>query len=493
MRHSAALLVTRRIADSVEVLLVERAPELRFFGGYWAFPGGVVDPVDHLPGENDLTAALERCALRELFEETGLLPTPLDQAVPLERRLALRRRLVERGADAEPWREFVPAADQARSRLRLVTTITTPEFAPLRHTTPFLHLELPEGQEPEILPGELVQGRFWNVADLFRQWNSGALPVVPPALFLLDSLRDGRLEPFFERAKATGDAIANGQLHRAYYSPGIMVAPLRTPTLPPATTTNTVLIGEGRVYIVDPATPELAEQARLFETLDRWTAEGRELCGILLTHHHPDHVGGVRATAERYGLPVLAHPETLRRVQLDGLATQALNGGDRLSLGHAPDGRDGWNLEAHFTPGHAYGHLVFIESRYRTAVVGDLVSTLSTIVIDPPEGHMRTYIDSLKSIRALDIGVLIPAHGPAHRTGTKTLDYHLRRRADRESKLLRSIGAGHGTLQELLPVVYDDAAEDVMPYAARSLHAGLIKLVEDGQVRELAGRWTLLS
>ena len=493
IRHSAAVFLTRSDGGAPRIYLVERAPELRFFGGYWAFPGGVVDAVDRM--DDDLSAALERCALRELFEETGLLPGPLASAVPPERRVALRERLLERGKDAEPWREFVPAADRARAHLRLVTTITTPEYASTRHRTPFLQLDLPAGQEPEILPGELVGGRFWDVPELLELWRAGDLRVVPPALFLLEQLVDGDLEAFFGRASRLGLAIEAGQLHRAYYTPGVMVAPLRTPTLPPATTTNTVLIGEERVYVLDPATPHATEQARLFETLDRWQVEGRELCGVLLTHHHHDHVGAVRATAERYSLPVLAHAETFERLQaarldLGDLETREVRDGERLELGRAPDGREGWGMTAHLTPGHSVGHLVFIEDRYRTAVVGDLVSSLSTIVIDPPEGHMATYVETLRRFLELDFEVIVPAHGPAIREGREAIRYHLGRRAQREEKLVAALAGGATTLAELLPVVYDDAPDEVLPYAERSLVAGLEKLVEEGRATSASpGEW----
>ncbi len=491
MRHSTAVVLTRQSRTGVEVYLVERAPELRFFGGYWAFPGGVIDPVDRRDGDVGLEAALERCALRELFEETGLLPAPLDTAVPPSKRRALREHLLDQDMNADPWLRYSAAVEEARTRLRKITTVTTPAYSSIRHRTPFVHLELPADQEPVVLPGELTQGRFWNVRELTELWREGGLAVVPPALFLLGFLEQGDLELFFDRAGRAGIALEEGQLHRVYFSPGVMVAPLLTPTLPPATTTNTVLVGEDHVYIVDPASGEVSEQARLFETLDRWLGWGRKLEGILLTHHHHDHVGGVREVALRYSIPVLGHPDTLELVDLAGLEVREVNHGDRLELGCSPDGRGGWQLQAYYTPGHAHGHLVFIENRYGAAVVGDLVSTLSTIVIDPPEGHMRTYIKSLESVLSEGIGVLIPAHGPAHQNGRETLKYHLRRRADREAKLIDCLAPRRATLEELLPIVYDDAPDEVMPYAKRSLLAGLQKLLEDGRATLEGERWAL--
>jgi glyoxylase-like metal-dependent hydrolase (beta-lactamase superfamily II)/8-oxo-dGTP pyrophosphatase MutT (NUDIX family) len=491
MRRSSAVLLTRRRGERHEVFLVERAADLRFFGGYWAFPGGVVDEVDRLPGEADDAAALERCALRELFEETGVLAAALARAIPAGRRHALREALLDRGTDAGAWAEFVEAADEARSALRTVTTITTPPFAPVRHETPFLHLELPEGEEPEVLEGELVRGRFFEPEQVLEEWTAGALDVAPPVLYLLDLMRGAGLEEFLERARLMGERLAGGELHRACFAPGTMTAPLRTPTLPPATTTNCVLVGEERVWIVDPATYEEAERARLFETLDRKVAGGAELAGVLLTHHHHDHVGSAEAVARRFGLEVHAHPETLSRVDLGGQRGVPLLDGETRDLGAAPDGTPGWHLTAHETPGHAHGHLVFIDSRYRTAVVGDLVSTLSTIVIDPPEGHMATYIASLRRVLELDIGVLIPAHGVPQRVGADTLRYHIARREQREAKLVAALEGGGCTEGELLPVVYDDAPEPIRPLAARSLLAGLEKLAEEGRARLEGDRWTL--
>jgi ribonuclease/clavin/mitogillin len=231
--------------------------------------------------------------------------------------------------------------------------------------------------------------------------------------------------------------------------------------------------------------------------LDRWKLEGRELCGVLLTHHHHDHVGAVRATAERYSLPVLAHAETLERLELapsslKGLETREVQDGERIELGRAPDGSEGWGMTAHLTPGHSVGHLVFIEDRYRTAVVGDLISSLSTIVIDPPEGHMATYVATLGAFLELDFEVVIPAHGPAVRKGREAIEYHLRRRAEREAKLVAALAdRGVVALPELLAVVYDDAPPEVRPYAERSLLAGLNKLMEEGRAAEVVGGWGL--
>jgi glyoxylase-like metal-dependent hydrolase (beta-lactamase superfamily II)/8-oxo-dGTP pyrophosphatase MutT (NUDIX family) len=492
MRRSSALILTRGSGAELEVYLVERAPELRFFGGYWALPGGVVDDLDSRPEDGaDETVALERAALRELFEETGVWLGD-SAAWDAHSRDAARTDLLLREPSGELWAARAPFVDRATAALRLVCEITTPPFAPVRHRTPFFHAELPDGETPEVLLGELVQGRFWKPAEVIEAWTSGSSLVVPPVLYLLRRMADG-LEPFFELAKRDTRALAAGRLHEVTFSPGIFMAALATETLPPATTTNTIMIGERRVYIVDPATRDPQEQARLFETLDAWIADGRVLEAVLLTHHHSDHVGAVRVVCERYGLPLLAHAETLSRVEVDGLFTRELNDGDILELGASPDGRSDWKLHVLHTPGHARGHLVFHEDRYGAAVVGDMASTLSTIVIDPPDGHMATYIASLERLRDRGIGMLYPAHGPAFRDGTALLGSLIEHRRAREQRLVAALRSEARDEGQLLAEVYDDLRDErLRPVAARSLRAGLDKLSEEGRARLASGGWQLV-
>jgi len=480
MRRSSALILTRGRGVDLEVYLVERAPQLRFFGGYWALPGGVLDALDSRPEDGaDDAPALERAALRELFEETGVWLGEPD-AWDAQSRSAARADLLLREPVGELWAERASFVDRATGALRLVCEITTPPFAPVRHRTPFFHAELPDGETPEVLLGELVQGRFWKPAEAIEAWTSGASLVVPPVLYLLRRMADG-LEEFFERANRDTRALAAGRLHEVTFSPGIFMAALATETLPPATTTNTIMIGDRHVYIVDPATRDPQEQTRLFKTLDAWIAAGRTLEAVLLTHHHSDHIGAVRVVCERYGLPLGAHVETLSRVDVDGLNTRELNDGDVLELGVAPDGREDWKLHVLHTPGHARGHLVFIEDRYGAGVVGDMASTLSTIVIDPPDGHMATYLASLERLCERGIGMLYPAHGPAFRDGTALLGSLLEHRRSREAKLIAVLCSEARRESEMLAAVYDDLRDErLLPVAARSLRAGLDKLAEEG-------------
>ncbi|MCA8952318.1 MAG: MBL fold metallo-hydrolase [Planctomycetes bacterium] len=505
-RSAAALLITRGSGEGVEVFLAERSRQLRFFGGYWALPGGTIDSDD---GDGTEAAAMQACGRRELFEETGLLWQRLRRAHDRNELATLRRTMVERdaprdgkrGGHGSPvgWRELERELDGAP--LRELCRIETPPFVPVRYDTVFFHVPLEhcsagsgEHAEPEVWPGELTQGRFWRPADALAAWRRGEIYIVPPILILLEHVAAAADADALAAALAeTAASYRAGRLHEVRFSPGIVLAPLRTPTLPPATTTNCYVVGHEQLFVVDPGSPHAEEQQRLNRLLDELEARGARTAGILLTHHHPDHVGGVTALSRARGLPVHAHPLTLSRTPVGFLVGDELEDGSEIALGRAPDdgAADGsaWHLTAIHTPGHDRGHLCFRESRYGTALVGDMLSTMSTIIIDPPEGHLASYLASLDRLAERPITTLYPAHGPAVRDGERLIAQYVRHRRQRETALVKALEQGGGTLDELLPKVYWDADPKLYGFAARSLLAGLEKLAEEGRAVLDGERW----
>ena len=129
---------------------------------------------------------------------------------------------------------------------------------------------------------------------------------------------------------------------------------------------------------------------------------------------------------------------------------------------------------------------MFLDSRYRALAAGDLVSTMSTIVIDPPEGHLATYLASLGRIAALEPRALYPAHGPSHRDAAAVIRHAIEHRAVRERRVLDALSAEPAPVSALLPTVYADVDRALWPLAERSLLAGLQKLVDEGRAREQA-------
>jgi len=358
IKYASTVILSRGKDEDPEVYLTLRAPELSFFGGYWVFPGGNLDrTLDYRHGSDPLERVLARCAVREVLEEIDVLSSTLGGSYSK----AEKRRLKDciKNTPGE-WLTFLDRHGGDFAHITPVFRITTPPFVPIRFDTQFMHVRLRDNEVPEIDNYELVGGRFMRPRDAIAAWEQGDMEIAPPVLFLLRLLDEHGLASFSDHARAATKELEQGRLHRAFFSPGVFTAPLRTPTLPPATTTNTLIIGTDTLYIIDPATPEDPEQQRLFDEMDGLIEQGRRFEAILLTHHHEDHVGAVNAVSRRYRLPVRAHEECYRRIAPGYIRGDALNDGDRLELGTAPDGSTDWHLTVLHTPGHAVDHLCFL-------------------------------------------------------------------------------------------------------------------------------------
>lgn len=484
-RISSSIILTRATEQGSLVYLVKRSPKLRFFGGYWAFPGGNIDPIDYHDENDSVELALKRCAIRELLEELDLLSATLGREISHQEK-AHYKGLIEN--EPAKWQKLIAGAE---GNIESVCKFITPPFVPVRYETEFMHIEVPEYETPVIDNQELIDGKFMPAQDAVDAWEKGEMEIAPPVLLLLRLLATHDASTFKTAARETTEGFARGALHPVFFSPGIFMASLRTATLPPATTTNTYIVGTQELYIVDPATTEASEQQRLFDKMDELIAEGKIFKGILLTHHHADHVGAVEATSQRYQLPVRAHPLCFERITGRFYKKEELNNGDTLALGTAPSGKTGWELKVIHTPGHAVDHLCFFENAYNALIAGDMLSTVSTIVIDPPEGHMRTYLDNLEKLLSYPIKTLHPSHGPGHRDGQALIKHYLKHRKERENEIIANLCDEPRQVEELLPVVYNDVPEAAFPIASRSLLAGLIKLEEDGIVSHKELGWVL--
>lgn len=260
---------------------------------------------------------------------------------------------------------------------------------------------------------------------------------------------------------------------------------LRTPTLPPATHTNTVVFGGDRLLIVEPATPHPSEQARLAALLAELQAEGREVVGIVLTHHHADHIGHAEGLRDRLSVPILAHPLTAAR--LGFTVDQHVDEGWSIDLG------GGHRVEALHTPGHAPGHLVVWERASNVAHVGDLVAGEGTILVDPSDdGDMGVYLDSLRRMQALaeqvaaESGrapIFVPAHGPTLPDSIGVARHYIAHRLKREQAVRRAIvEQGARAFTEVVRLAYADTPTAPWPLAAMSVEAHLRKLIRDGEI-----------
>lgn len=257
---------------------------------------------------------------------------------------------------------------------------------------------------------------------------------------------------------------------------GVRLLALRTPTLPPATATNTLVIGRRRLAVIEPATPYADERAVLDALLGALVGEGAEVAAILLTHHHMDHTGYAAALRERTGAPIHAHAATAAR--LDFSVDVLMADGDELALD------DGFSLAAMYTPGHAPGHLVFCERRTGLAYAGDLVAGVGTILIDPDDdGDMTAYLASLDRLGAARPTALVPAHGPILDDPQACVRRYRAHRQMREDRVLAAILGAPRDLSEVLADAYSDTPTALWPLAARSLEAHLRKLEAEGRVQ----------
>ena len=257
----------------------------------------------------------------------------------------------------------------------------------------------------------------------------------------------------------------------------------RTPTLPPATHTNSYALGGRDVLLVEPATPYPDEQREWLAWARGLASQGRTLVAIVATHHHDDHVGGLDVLAEELSVPVWAHPLTVERLapQTRARITRRLGDGDVIVL-DAPR-TESW--EVMHTPGHAPGHVCLAEQSSRTVVVGDMVASVGTILIAPGDGDMTVYLEQLQRLAARNAVLALPAHGEPVDDPTVLFNKYIQHRLAREVKVLeavRAAGPSGAEAPALVPAAYADTPVHLWPIAKLSLEAHLEKLEREGRI-----------
>lgn len=268
--------------------------------------------------------------------------------------------------------------------------------------------------------------------------------------------------------------------------------PARTPTLPPATHTNSYALGEREVILVEPATPYEDERRAWAEWARAIDGSGRSIKAIVVTHHHGDHVGGASFFARELGLPVWAHEATALR--LPGVAVERyLHEGDVVTL----DGPTPQAWKALHTPGHAPGHICLLEEASGVVVVGDMVASVGTIVIDPREGDMAAYLAELARLAGLGAKLALPAHGDPIDEPEALFRRYIAHRQMREAKVMSAVAlgtvVGPAPIEALVPFAYSDTPKELWPIARLSLEAHLIKLLREGRVKRDGDAWALVS
>ena len=256
--------------------------------------------------------------------------------------------------------------------------------------------------------------------------------------------------------------------------------------------TNSYLLGERAVTVIDPGPADPAHVAALIAALP----PGAQVAQIVVTHAHLDHSPAARLLAQATGAPILAFGGARdgRSARMAALDLSDLGAGEGLDLDFAPDTRlahgaqiavEGGTLDILHTPGHLGGHICL---RWGGAVFsGDHLMGWAPSLISPPDGDLTDFMASLALIEALGPVTLYPGHGaPVARGDTRAAEIRTHRLA-REAAVLAAAAAAPGeTALALTERVYADVPKPLIPAAFRNLLAHLIDLESRGRIT-LAG------
>nr|BBJ06002.1 hypothetical protein YBY_38510 [Marinobacter nauticus] len=537
IRPAATLVLTRDTENGIEVLLLQRTWEAIFLPGYFVFPGGAVNEQEseaqpHVVGVEDgdisQTMSLDEggadymlAAVRECFEEAGVLLAQdangklvgADHPVLVERQ-ALFRDEVSLAQLCEKHGLVVPL-----DRLAYLSHWVTPPGPPRRFDTRFFVAVAPEGQVAGHDGQETIDHVWISPAQALEEHRAGqrllGLPTIrtlrvlcdfsstaelmryahanPPEAFPTDpwpALRKGKpvmLEPnapaYDEAVKldpegegttqaeiVPGQAVevAAGVVRLTAPNPGMMTGP----------GTNTYILGFERFTVIDPGPAHEAHIEKILEVT------GGVVDQVLVTHTHLDHSPAVSVLKERTGCRVFGWPAPEGAGQ-----DQSFKADDEPEHGDLIVSEAGI-LKVIHTPGHASNHLCFLLTDQELLFSGDHIMQGSTVVINPPDGDMKAYVESLYELLEEPVRFIAPAHGFLMGQPEAVIDYLITHRLSREHKIFRSLQAlAPVSLKDLTAKAYDDVPAAIHGLAARSALAHLLKLEAEQRAYQSDNLW----
>lgn len=493
-KDAAAIILVRPDTDpnNPEIFWVKRSPKLVFLGGFYAFPGGKAEPSDAEARVENSANDLERammisCATREMFEEAGVLLARGADKLTVGQRTSVLDDL-ESGRMSWPkllehYGLYLDAND-----FTFVGRWVTPPFAPRRFDTWFFLVHCPAKQGPRVTgDAELASGEWISAHQAYEKWERNEVLAAPPVLHALQILSGGLTDDLVERFLSVPEA--HRQItQRMEFRRNYICFPVRTPTKPPATHTNAYLVYTSReVLVIDPGSPYDEEQQALAQCVDDLLAEGRTVREIVLTHVHPDHVAGVTALNDHLEAKtgsratIAAHQLTAESLKHQFPVDRFIEDNEVVTLSGEPS----INLRALFTPGHAPGHLCFYDEANGVLISGDNVVGFGSVLIDPADGNMIEYLESLRRMRSLPhVTVMLPGHGPAVANPYEKIDEYIEHRLQREQLILEAVREGASTPKEIVARAYIDVPPKAHDMAERAVLAHLEKLEAEGLIRE---------
>jgi recombination protein RecT len=530
VRAAATVLLLRDSEAGIEVLMTRRSGTASFAPGAYVFPGGQIDAADEAaariaarrPTQSGLQLTQAIAAIREGFEELGVLlarhadgrPVSAQDIASMDRSTTSPVSFAEQCAE----RGLLLACDQVFSLAHWITDRDLPK----RFDVPFLVARMPEGQTPTADESEQFEPCWVRPADALARHAAGSFFMIFPTVRTLQRLaayasvdavlqacaaelplwtscpRAGLLRGqdarYMESDSPYGElalVCPDGQLLHALDWQSERAVPLLrnvqrlTAPNPGAMTgpgTNSYIVGDTATgyLVIDPGPNDAGHIERL------WRAAEGNIRMIVCTHSHADHSPGAAPLQalckEKPPILGLSSAPTARS-SARFAAERELRDGERLVLsGTTAEGEPvSHALRAIHTPGHAANHLCLVLEEDGLLFSGDHILNGSTTVVDPPDGDMNAYLDSLDKLDAAceagGIDFILPAHGHVIGSARSAIAQLKAHRLKREAKIAAAMQRlPGGTPDDWLPLAYDDVPERMWPVAARSLAAHVARI-----------------
>ncbi|MGB1212022.1 MAG: MBL fold metallo-hydrolase [Pikeienuella sp.] len=280
---------------------------------------------------------------------------------------------------------------------------------------------------------------------------------------------------------------------KAVYGKAVRIAPqlrritANNPSPMTFTGTQTYLVGDKNVVVIDPGPADPAHTQTILDAL----LPGERIVGILVTHTHVDHSPGTAALIKATGAPSFAFGEHGTGMSENMAALSAsgatMGGGEGADRTFKPTMavKDGDNIKfpglsfgVIHTPGHLSNHICF-DAGEGVVFTGDLVMGWATTMVSPPDGDMAAFLASLNRMKAREDRVYYPGHGEPVRNIQENLEYQLSHRKLRDAQIRQVLKDGPATPAEITAKVYANIDKSLHAAAARNVFAHLLGMLSD--------------